>query len=276
MQGGGESPGDAAFGLAFEAERVDDASAIESADDAVDADVAGRFADGDFGDLRDEAVVGIDVAGEAASPVAVGQRSWLAAPVGFLGHEFEGGDEASAIDLRVAKFQDVTGLQEFEAQVERVASGGVRHLVDERLAREDLRGILDSAPRTGGHGRVAANEVGLEVGEVVGIVERAPGAAVVVIVARVGEVFFAGESEHGKIAADGALVPGEWFAGGVEGAGDANDAGRLEESEAHVVAARPHNLHRLADGLGNFDGFGNVVDEEAASEGSAGEGGVDG
>ena len=66
-----QPPGDSAFRLAIEALRIDHHTAIDSAHDAMDPNIAGLLPDGNFRHLRDEAVRIVDVAGNAAPPEAV-------------------------------------------------------------------------------------------------------------------------------------------------------------------------------------------------------------
>src|SRR5215813_68364 len=70
------------------------------------------------------------------------------------------------------------------------------------------------------------------------------------------------------------LHPDVRITGGVEATSNVHNAARLEESAGHVVGARPHQLHRLADGPGEFHGFRYVVDKETASEAAAEQGSV--
>src|SRR5215469_18185324 len=70
------------------------------------------------------------------------------------------------------------------------------------------------------------------------------------------------------------LHPGRRITGGVEATSNVHNAARLEESAGHIVGARPQQLHRLADGPGEFHGFRYVVDKETASEAAAEQRGV--
>ena len=52
-------------------------------------------------------------------------------PVGLLRHKFEDRDEPAAIDSCVTEFQNITWLKQLQTKIEGIATGRMRHFVNE-------------------------------------------------------------------------------------------------------------------------------------------------
>src|SRR5882672_262557 len=146
VQGGRESPGDSALDLALETGQVDRHSAIDDARDAVHPKIAEVARDGHLGHLGDVALAEVGVDGHAASPQPILRGGQGSGPAGLVPGDLQNFDHPTAIDALIAELQDVPGLEQVDAQPQRVLPSRTGDLVDERLAGEDTRGILHGAP----------------------------------------------------------------------------------------------------------------------------------
>src|SRR5579864_7269224 len=152
----------------------------------------------------------------------------------------------------------------------------MRDLVQERFAAEDRRRVLDRAPGPDGNGTGHLGTVHAEIRDLVGVVVRTPGALVAFeAVWRKGidrcrpDVPARVDRLDRQLRAGRPMNKRNKGPRMVESSRKLLSRRRLKVTVAHVVLPSPEDLDRLANGLRQISGLGDVVRVEAATKPTA-------
>ena len=250
VQRGGEAEHHAGTDLRLDRVGIDHLPEVGHDDDAVHFDHA--LCDGNFRHLRHERVVAFHQR-DAARPALCRRR----APVGFVCGLLEHGDEARLL------------LNERHPVGIGILTGGHGEFIDEAFVGERIQGMADGAPVTDAQSGVVDHEIVRLVRD--GI--RRDGGLDHECIERV--------LREAKRALRDRLRrelerERDWPAGGVEPGLESVQRHRAVEVVRHVVFARPEQLHRFADCLGNLRRLHDEIQIEAAAKTPAQEGRLDG
>ncbi len=184
------------------------------------------------------------------------------APAGFVGRELQ-----HAVGARILR-------QQLQAKGKRILMRRVREFVDERFNDEAVPVRVRRAPRTGRNAALVVDVAHAHMRDRVGRVDHAEHGEQIDAAVRIG----AEAAAHGRRCVDHpVLEPRRLNDGGGQRAHGAvrHDAAhrvhahRTVEVVLDVVFARPRDLHRFLDRLGDFDRFLHVVGLEPPAEAAA-------
>ncbi len=200
-----------------------------------------------FGHLR---VVAADVVDHRDTAGMAGRKRL--APTGFLSRQFQHAEQAR-------RFRE-----QAPAKLERILAAGDGQFVQEALGEERVLRESDRTPVGGGDVDIGRMIIDMEIRDGVFQIDDAFHAGAIHAVA---------QSAKGR--ADHARVPSHRPAVFVQRAGELGVGRGAIQIVLHIVLARPGELHRLADGFGNFDRFADEIVSAATAKSAAQVHGVD-